>query len=79
MSGLWSYIITEYEYKATQYFRHAPYFLHYLYRVSRHTAVSMGATVMGWVGGTVDIQSGLMLSSGVLIIAFVIILGIRKS
>jgi len=37
--------------------------------------VAIGAPVMGWVGEIVGVESGLMLSSGVMVLALVVVLG----
>ena len=40
--------------------------------------VAIGAPVMGWVGGALGVQLGLMLSAGTMVLALVVALGIRK-
>jgi MFS family permease len=40
--------------------------------------VAIGAPVMGWVGGVVGVPLGLMLSAGVMVIALIVALSIRK-
>jgi MFS family permease len=40
--------------------------------------VAIGAPVMGWVGGMVGVPLGLMLSAGVMVIALIVALSIRK-
>jgi len=40
--------------------------------------VAIGAPVMGWVGGAVGVQLGLMLSAGIMVLALLVALSIRK-
>jgi predicted MFS family arabinose efflux permease len=40
--------------------------------------VAIGAPVMGWVGGVVGVQLGLMLSAGIMVLALLVVLSIRK-
>ena len=41
-------------------------------------AVAVGAPVMGWVGGMVGVKLGLMLSSGIMVLALIIVLVAMK-
>lgn len=40
--------------------------------------VATGAPIMGWVGGMVGVELGLKLSSGIMALALIMVLGIRK-
>jgi MFS family permease len=42
------------------------------------SGVAIGAPVMGWVGSALGVQSGLILSASVMVIALVVVLGIRR-
>jgi MFS family permease len=41
--------------------------------------VAVGAPVMGWVGGTLGVQSGIILSAGVMVLALVVAIIVRKN
>ena len=40
--------------------------------------VAIGAPVMGWIGGMVGVELGLQFGSGIMVLALIAVLGIRK-
>ena len=40
--------------------------------------VAIGAPVMGWIGGMVGVELGLQFSAGIMVLALIVVLGIRK-
>lgn len=49
-----------------------------MYHALLTAGVATGAPIMGWVGGMVGVELGLKFSSGIMALALVVVLGIRK-